>query len=249
MKADDPRHGTTEQGVRAIPGCPCDRCERARAHVRSRRKLRKLGRPARIAATPVAAHIRRLIREGWNQESIGRASGISPSSISEIRRGHYETVARDTAVALLSLKVEGSNPRPWVPSLGTARRLQALQALGWTMRSVCERAGLTARYGSSLCHTGQQFVHVDAAAKIARVYNELSMTPAPDGPAAATARSVARRNGYVPPLAWDDIDDPDEQPDRSVPCGADDCAGAVAYRGLCRRHYEIAKRQRARAAA
>ena len=34
----------------------------------------------------------------------------------------------------------------------------------------------------------------------------------PDGPRADRARHTARINGWPPPLAWDDIDDPDETP-------------------------------------
>jgi hypothetical protein len=50
-----------------------------------------------------------------------------------------------------------------------------------------------------------------------RVYDELSMRiPSTDTPSArmsvAKTLAFARRNGYVPPLAWDDIDDVAEVP-------------------------------------
>ena len=34
----------------------------------------------------------------------------------------------------------------------------------------------------------------------------------PQGPGANRARTWAKRHGFAPPLAWDDIDDPDEKP-------------------------------------
>ena len=50
-----------------------------------------------------------------------------------------------------------------------------------------------------------------AALAIHTAYDRLSMTR-PEGTRADTARRRARHLGWPPPLAWDDIDDPDETP-------------------------------------
>lgn len=43
------------------------------------------------------------------------------------------------------------------------------------------------------------------------LFQELCMIPAP-GRSGRVTRTYARKNGYVSPLAWTDIDDPSEQP-------------------------------------
>jgi hypothetical protein len=118
-----------------------------------------------------------------------------------------------------------------VDATGTRRRLQALIAIGWPRRALAERLGT--RPANIL---RQRRVRAGTARRVARVYDQLSMTPGPD-PRCAEA---ARRRGWAPPLAWDDdqIDDPRAQP--AAPLGepaADEVAvdralAARSIRGL-----------------
>ena len=53
--------------------------------------------------------------------------------------------------------------------------------------------------------------------KVSKVYDELSMTLPPERTRfermdVTRTRNRARRLGYAPPLAWDNIDDPNERP-------------------------------------
>lgn len=96
-----------------------------------------------------------------------------------------------------------------LPATGTRRRLQALAALGWPSAEIAARLGVSdaaviARTSSS------RTVDRTNAARIRRVYDELSMTV---GPSSIT-RKRALAKGWVPPLAWDDdsIDDPSAEP-------------------------------------
>ena len=52
-------------------------------------------------------------------------------------------------------------------------------------------------------------VRRSTAERIAALYDRWCMTP---GPAATRNRAMAVRRGWAPPLAWNNIDDPDEQP-------------------------------------
>jgi transcriptional regulator with XRE-family HTH domain len=91
-----------------------------------------------------------------------------------------------------------------IPSLGTQRRIRALQAMGWTMNDIASRAGVTSRRVEQWLRHDQ--IHYTTAEKVAAVYEALSMTLGPSN----MARVRARNRGYLPPLAWDDIDrDPD----------------------------------------
>lgn len=96
-----------------------------------------------------------------------------------------------------------------IDKTSTIRRVRALQALGWTLTHIAQEGGWCD--GGSLMRlrspkTGR--VHVDTALRIAGVYRKLSGTP---GPSERT-RSYARRMGWAPPLAWNNINDPSEVP-------------------------------------
>jgi hypothetical protein len=96
-----------------------------------------------------------------------------------------------------------------VPAVGTQRRLRALARMGWSGRHVCRLAGYSARsFHPHLMRC--TWLSRATAAKIAAIYDQLSMREGPS----TFARRHAERNGWPPPLAWDDdeIDDPDAQP-------------------------------------
>jgi hypothetical protein len=104
-----------------------------------------------------------------------------------------------------------------VDATGTRRRLRALGAIGWSARLIGERYGLSENWVSSVCANNR--VQAATAEFAKRVYDDLSMVPpVPVGhhekARVANAKSWARRNGWPPPLAWDDdtIDDPAASP-------------------------------------
>lgn len=97
-----------------------------------------------------------------------------------------------------------------VDATGTKRRIQALLALGWTLREIGEESG---GYTKNWAHLilKQDIVVSTTAAKIDGAFERLCMT-VPIGPYRVRTRNRARHNGWLPPLVWNDIDDPDEQP-------------------------------------
>jgi hypothetical protein len=100
-------------------------------------------------------------------------------------------------------------------SLGAQRRIRALVALGWSMAQISREADYTrAAIGHVL---RRDVIHRDTFDRVAAVYERLSMTLPPvvtktDKNSFARSKNLAASNGWPPPLAWDDIDDPDEQP-------------------------------------
>lgn len=107
-----------------------------------------------------------------------------------------------------------------VPTAGTGRRLRALQAIGWTQTDLAARLGVTHQRVSRLTNESYDAVHRTVAARVAGVYDDLSMTvpqdvppgerPAGYQPVYDKQRRRVRALGWPPPLAWDDdtIDDP-----------------------------------------
>lgn len=100
-----------------------------------------------------------------------------------------------------------------VDATGTRRRIQALAAIGWSLAEQSRRLGMHVSAAHSM--TTRAWVTVATAAKVAALYDELSMIPGSNN----RARADAQRKGWVSPLAWDeeDLDDPAAKPAAHVP--------------------------------
>lgn len=98
---------------------------------------------------------------------------------------------------------------PHLPGVGTHRRIQALACLGWSTADLSRRLGMHRSY--LLKALRRPTLEPTTVHAVADLYEALCMTHSPAKTAARTAAD-ARARSWVPPLAWDDIDDPDEQP-------------------------------------
>lgn len=98
-----------------------------------------------------------------------------------------------------------------VPAIGTRRRIRALKALGHSGADIGKRLGVTYQAVHKLEHGKAEVVFNATAENVRRVYAEMCMSE-PAGYHATRIRNQSARNGYAPPLAWNNIDDPDELP-------------------------------------
>lgn len=91
------------------------------------------------------------------------------------------------------------------------RRVQALAAMGWTVRAIARDAGV-AESALWRSYSGNvRWVADSTYQRVRAAYDRLSMVHGPS----TRARRHAERNGWPPPLAWDndaDLDDPDAGP-------------------------------------
>lgn len=104
-----------------------------------------------------------------------------------------------------------------IPALGMQRRLQALVRLGYSWQALGDALGRSDASAQKLATDPRAFIHIDTYRRVADVYERLSMRlPVGETPhkrrAITLARAKGERNGWPPPLAWDDIDDPNERP-------------------------------------
>ena len=98
-----------------------------------------------------------------------------------------------------------------VSALGTRRRVQALNRLGWSNQRIAAEANIARTNITRLLYRSDT-ITATTAARFAEVYERLSMSlPAPSQPV-ANVRNRAERMGWPPPLAWDDIDNDPEPP-------------------------------------
>lgn len=177
-----------------------------------RYRLRQLrGETAYIDATPVRTHIATLVGAGWSIRSIAGVSGVSASTISKISIDKQTTVGPTTAAKVLRIKVKQIASRtsrpfaePFVPRIGTTRRIQALLRMGWSHAAMRERCGI---YTTNLLHQQGRWVARSTHDAVAAMYRDWSHQR---GPSETTARRALRR-GYASPADWSDIDH-DEAP-------------------------------------
>jgi hypothetical protein len=94
---------------------------------------------------------------------------------------------------------------------GTARRIRALNAIGWPMRELAKRLDCTRQAVQRLALEENPLVQLRTAGRVRALYWELSATPGPS----VRARQQAAAKGWPTPIAWDDIDDPNEKPQRT----------------------------------
>lgn len=102
---------------------------------------------------------------------------------------------------------------------GTRRRMQALVALGHTFGRLGPALGMTQAGASHIANSTRNTVRTATADRVTTLYEQWSMTLPPqttstDRKNAAYARTVARRNHWAVPLAWEglDMNDPNTEP-------------------------------------
>lgn len=184
------------------------------ARYRKRRALAELqGIPtAPIPAAPLRMHIKDLMALGWGSPSIIAAARIdaTPTGLLLIANGHSLRAERKFAPILklpLTLACPDHIPdHMHVPSLGAARRIRALMALGWRHEDIMHMIG--GRSSSHLAQHRHKTINAHDWRLVDAAYEALGGTPGPS----ESSRRRARNSGYVPPLAWNDIDNPNEDP-------------------------------------
>lgn len=181
-----------------------------RAHDRAR------GITARVDATASRDHVAYLLKQGLTLPTIAKTAGTSRQVLSNVLDGQA-TIYRETAAAILAIAPPRVRQHPrhngWISAEGPRRRIRALMALGWTAADIAAASGRP----DTTCQVQQiasvrQWVRPATYHRIDRAYDALGMKPGPSD----LNRHRARLAGWPPPLAWDDIDDPDETPKVAV---------------------------------
>lgn len=215
-----------EHGIRAAyvrDECRCPECTEANtAEWRAATREQMYGAPAAyVDATAAREHIQELRRAGVGVDQIAKLVDTTSTHVREIeqtaRRSHdrppITQIRADLAERILAITEAARSPYSQIGATGTRRRLQALVAVGWPLPELAARLG---RKTSRLLRllTGAT-VKVHTAEQVSNLYDQLWDTaPTRDTEAQQRAfeqaRVFAAEQGWLPPLAWDDIDtDPD----------------------------------------
>lgn len=209
-----------------LDGCRCDPCtEAARVYGNHRARQIAYGRwEPYVDAEPARQHVLALRAAGLGPVTLARLSGVPHGALAKLvygdrqrgqapsKRIRHKTAERILAVqATIDTLADGAP----VDSIGTQRRAQALCAIGYSLSDQARRLGYpVSAYHRSMLRAER--VTAGRARAVRDLYDELAMTPGPS----RRARLDAAKKGWPPPLAWDDIDDPDE-----IPCSPTEEAG------------------------
>lgn len=233
-----PEHGTLSR--HKYHGCKCLTCRVAYSSYAKRRRLHSAygtWHPF-TAAAPVREHINSLRAAGATSDAVADAAGVTRQTVARIVYGipagkPTEKIRRESADAILRVRIEdcflGDGSR--IDATGTRRRIQALVAMGWSFVALAAEMGINDRALANLARAER--VTVATARKVKNAYKQLVViTPEQHGvhrQARALARRVASREGWVTAAAWDNIDDPNCEPDSDIeePVGRNELA---AYR-------------------
>ncbi|MFD8516516.1 hypothetical protein ACFV27_36930 [Streptomyces antimycoticus] len=145
--------------------------------------------------------------------------------------GQQKMMLRTTADKILAVPVNVRVTLGDVPALGAMRRIRALYALGHFNRDIAAAAGVSKDAVCALAAGQWKTLKVQHDAGIRRAYDQLSMSVGESW----KTRRLAERQGWAPPLAWDDetIDDPKARPRRGKrsTAGVDEAAAMRVLEG------------------
>lgn len=211
------RHGTRAAYVK--DRCRCTDCTAANtAASRTATRERIYGRwHPYVDAAPVRAHLAALRAAGIGVERIAQLAGLSVGHVRQLAgTGHdggptTQRVRPSTATRILRIDIANVSraPRSLVDATGTRRRLQALIAIGWPVELLAE--DLDRRPSSLRRSMTSQSITARTARDVATLYQRRWNASPPrttdrQAAAAEAAQAHAAAQGWLPPLAWDDID-------------------------------------------
>lgn len=203
------RYKGTASGSR--PPCRCRTCINGASRAGQERALDRLaGKPRRMDATPVVAHLRACLATGMSQRIIADQAGIDQSTISRLLSRPNPQCQRSHGERILAVRPgDFSTTGGMRPATGTIRRIRGLYVAGHGPRKIGDLMGIAE---TRVIDTARGFytqVTLRTDMGVRDAVATLQHRPGTD----ERARSRAQREGWHPLGAWDDIDDPNCQPD------------------------------------
>jgi len=225
------QHGTRAAYV--TDRCRCEPCTAAnRSDERKRQRAIAYGRwSPYLEAEPVRQHVRALMAAGIGLRRIAALARLPYGTVASLVYGSPRSgrtpsgrIRLHTATQLLAItsSTEARAPGARIDATGTRLRLQSLVLNGWSLAALARRLGRSPDHlPSALKATA---VTIATAQAVRALFDELWDIAPPtrthaERVTATKSRNRATRQGWLPAMAWDDIDDGTEQPRIDVDSG------------------------------
>ncbi|MFJ8687390.1 hypothetical protein [Micromonospora wenchangensis] len=194
-------------------GCrTCQQAAAARSRAHERAAAYRWRRPAKLLpADSARTHVQLLHTEHhMSYRRIAAQAGLATAPVHKIATGVQRNATETTITALLSVQPDGlrHTERGNVLAIGAARRLQGLMYQRYRAEDLAPLLGADAVTVRRWRCCYFPSITMRRHEQIAALANRLEGTRGPSR--IAHKRAVA--NGWVALAAWDDIDNPDEQP-------------------------------------
>lgn len=214
-KVANHQHGT--YACYTLDACRCPACAHAvRDYEQNRVRQQAYGRWDNLVdADPARNHVRRLMAAGMGLKRVGAAADVSTGVMWKLLYGRPNAAGQRTPSRRITKAVEARllaveldlADGAMVPNTDTARRLQALVAIGWSMSKLGLRLGVLPGNFNSVVTGKRPMVTVVTAKAVHDLYLELADQQPPednqrDRIAASRARRHAATHGWIPPLRF-----------------------------------------------
>lgn len=187
--------------------CKCAPCQRSRRH---RRKLVEAGLVTRTSSDAAWEALDRMVASEWSAAAISSACRITPrcaeSILTELRAGHRRQIGPVIAGRIVN---HGQPVVGYVGAVGIRRKVRALAVMGHSQKAIAEAADLPLWTTVAAIQRGDtQRVSPRVAAAIDQAWRTLTQS------VGSSQRTVDRavKAGWAGVGAWEDIDDPREEP-------------------------------------
>lgn len=159
-------HGTRARYV--VDGCRCPRCRAANTEYAWRRNHDPDWQGELIDPTEMVEHLDRLTAAGIGLRQVAAMTGLSRTTLSDLRSGRNRRVRRRTADAVLAVSLaDHVSPRALTDSGATNERIEALRAAGMTRTAIAKALGYRTH---ALQITGRDRVTVRTARRVDVLY-------------------------------------------------------------------------------
>lgn len=199
--------------------CRCEKCRQARAkYVKKWKLMNSRGVEPYVDATPAREHAKRLMKLGMSHRTIAVKAGMTNSGLDRllgVRKDvpQSKRIRRATEKSILAVKYTNVIGTTFIDATGSKRRLQDLALRGFGAEELGDLCGIEYHSLRVIRSGVRKTVRVETAKAITVMHQLL------EGTMPVTTRianqnglkTTAKRRGFAPIAAWDNIDDPAEE--------------------------------------
>lgn len=200
--------------------CRCEGCRREQSRYAKHRRVKTAqGLNDLVDAQPARLHVLRLMEMGMTHGTIATNAGMVNSGLQallgiKINGNRTKRLHRRTAAQILAVTYTPAIGTTFTDPTGSRRRLQDLALRGFSSSDLSISCGVQSHTLTEVRSGKRSLVRLGTAEAITALHRRLEgLTPTNTSPSGqASVIAAARKSGYAPLAAFDDVDDVNERP-------------------------------------